>query len=648
MAPRSKRKGQQAWLPLFLEFVAQLRIQSKDRAAKNQDEAERGVPLDLFGSQRMFLNEIMGGLDQGIREFLCLKSRQLGASTISLAIDIFWLFVHPGIIGALVTDTDANRDAFREILKRYIQVLDPAFTGGLTIVRENRNFMLLSNGSRLDYLVAGVSSKKENWGESRAYTFAHLTECAKYGSATGLQNFRESLSTEHPDRLFIYESTANGMNHWKAMWDSFGEDDGTKHRFFIGWWAKETNVIPVNDNRFGTYGRHHPDAEEKTRMQAVAERFGVIVTMEQLAWWRWKRNESISNPGDLDQNQPWLPEEAFILSGFSFFSLRLIEKELMRVEGAGEYEGMAPIYQGYRFVLGNDVFAGVMEEITEEEDRDLIALKVWEDPVDDAEYVVSCDPAHGANEFSDRHCIQVWRCFADRLVMVAEYCQNDMVETRQCAWILAYICGAYSQGQARVMMILELYGPGRVVMNELENVRQRVRSDTYAEKTRDKGWDDFLSNASWYMYYRYDSNGGYVKNFETTGRTKREIMFLLRDNFSIGMLDIPSRKLLLEMCNVVQNGNDISAPEGEGDANKDDRVIAAALAGRAWNDWIRPKMVAEGKTFQVVMDQQNGVGGLAAVANLAVMNFLKTEAERRADRDAGGTVPKWMRDRGFG
>src|SRR4029077_14965046 len=100
--------SQRAWRDLFDEFLTNLRIDSKETVA----EDERGSVLEPWGSQNMFLDQLCYGLDKGIRQFYCLKARQLGISSISLAIDVFWLAMHPGLQGALVVDTEENREKF--------------------------------------------------------------------------------------------------------------------------------------------------------------------------------------------------------------------------------------------------------------------------------------------------------------------------------------------------------------------------------------------------------------------------------------------------------------------------------------------------------------------------------------------------------
>src|SRR5579863_4361476 len=90
------------WMRAFEKFVEDLRITSKEIVSQD----ERGAKLEMWDSQKRFLREVGTGLDNGIHVFKVLKSRQLGITTISLAIDVFWLAMHPGIVGFLATDDE--------------------------------------------------------------------------------------------------------------------------------------------------------------------------------------------------------------------------------------------------------------------------------------------------------------------------------------------------------------------------------------------------------------------------------------------------------------------------------------------------------------------------------------------------------------
>jgi hypothetical protein len=583
------------WIPLFEDFIKDLRIASKEVSSTD----ERGAPLDLWRSQHLMLTTIASGLDIGVRKFYFLKSRQVGATTLSLAIDLFWLAMHRDLFGALVTDTEKNRDANRMILTKYLASFPEGYFGeDFRMVKHNREMMAFSNGARLDFVVAGTKKKGVSWAEGRGYAMAHLTECSKYGDAAALDSFEESMAQENPDRLYIYESTANGMNHWKSRCEAAKEDTYTKRFCFIGWWAGDTNRIKRSDPRFLQYGNYAASGEEREQIGAVKHLYGVTITPEQLAWIRWKYASPESDAQMLAQNLPWTEKDAFVQSGYSFFQVRQLGKDQQYIaENPEEFR-----YRGYRYELGNSFFDVKLVEILDQAEFDDIELRVWEEPVETGQYAIGCDPAWGRNAHKDRHAIVVWRCYADKLVQVAEYATAD-VEPKHAAWVLAHLAGAYRN----CIVNLELQGPGRMYMQEWDNIRGQLSAEMFRDEVRSRDWEDALGYARWYLYHRSDSMGaGYAANFETTWRTKQELMFQFRGAYVTSELIVRSIRLLREMVNVQHTEDTIGAPESTAEDGKDDRVFAGALGCRAWLNWIRPSMLAQGQTYEVVMREERG------------------------------------------
>ena len=612
--PDLSNVGKRGWLPVFMGFLKELRIQSKEVQATD----DRGTKLDLWGSQKMFIKNVCDGMDRGIRDFYNLKSRQLGITTVSLAIDLFWCAVHPRMLGVIVSDTETNRDFFRLTIQNYYNSLPSAFTGGDFVkVKDNEGHMIFSNGSRLDFLVAGT--RKKAWGEGRGYTLVHATEVAKWGTAEGIASFRETFAQGNENRLFIWESTAFGPNHWKEMYEEAKRDTYTKKAFFIGWWSKELNSISQKDPRFGLYGGL-PDAEERQKIAIVKERYGVSISQEQLAWRRARDADTSTSKADLDQNQPWLEEEAFVQSGHSFFQTRLCAKLLDYI--CDPQNGIH--YKAYRFELGNQFTNSRMYPITQEElelkGSEIIELRVWEEPVEGATYVIGCDPAYGRNDWKDRNAISVWRCFADKLVQAAEFA-DERVETHQAAWVLAFLAGVYKN----CIINIELTGPGRAVFVELNSKRDEFRSELYRKQVEDRGWDDFLATARHYLYKRPDSMGsGYAYSTEATWSLKGRICNQFRDAFTTGVLMIKSGPLVEEMMNVVQAGGAIEAPG----TLKDDRVFGAIYALMAYKDWVQASMISNGQTYQAVMESETvGASPVASLTRHIVRNFWKTRSE---------------------
>jgi hypothetical protein len=606
------------WLPIFTKFVSDLRISSKEITGTD----ERGVKLRLWGSQKLFLRELAFGLDRGIRYFICLKNRQCGCTTVSLAVDVFWMAMHAHLPGALVSDSDKNRVKNRALIEQYVAGLPEGYFGdAFEIRRANNNVIQFSNGSKLDLLVAGTRSKSTAWGEGEGYAFAHLTERSAYADADGIASFEESLAQKNPDRLFISESTAKGYNHYRTAYKAAKADHYTKHAFFIGWWASEMNRIERKDPRFQLYGEEGPYGKERELIAQVRHHYGHEIVPEQLAWYRSRQAEAEQkgDPGLLDQNQPWTEDQAFIASGFSFFAPRVVALDMKSILDSN-LEFIA-----YRYEVENDFFQMRLEYLEPGESRrDDIELKVWEQPVPHGKYVIGCDPAYGRNSNKDRHAIEIYRCYADKLVQVAEFATSG-IEVKHCAWILAHLAGAYRD----CIVNVEITGPGRMIMLEWEHLKGLLNAEMSTAKVKEMEWEDAMSCSRWYLYHRPDSMGsGYAANFETTWRTKAEIMHQMRGEYATKSLMIRSVELLREMLIVVQDGDSIGAPESRAEDSKDDRVFGTALAIRAWINWVRPQMIAEGQTYEVVTKMDKGeVPKGTQRLNDQVFRWLRTQAE---------------------
>ena len=106
-------------LKQFYHFCSQLKIETKEQGLKRMDT--------LLGTQTYVMDEMAKGLAEDVHFFVILKGRQLGITTISLALDLYWHFVHAGLQGTLTTDTEENRDMFRSTLGMYMEGLPKEF-----------------------------------------------------------------------------------------------------------------------------------------------------------------------------------------------------------------------------------------------------------------------------------------------------------------------------------------------------------------------------------------------------------------------------------------------------------------------------------------------------------------------------------------
>lgn len=582
--PLAPYRQSSSWLPVFLDFMANVTITSKEL---QYDQAETPKLADmLYEAQWMFLENICHGLDNGIHDFKFLKARQLGISTISLVFDCFYMSVKDRLQGALITDTEPNREKFRILIEQIIEGLPKGLRVGIKTM--NRNNMVLANGSVLDFIVAGTRKTNTNLGRSRALNFVHATELSSWGSEDGIASLKASLAQHHPDRLYIWESTAKGFNMFYDMWGEAKTDTIGQKAVFIGWWAKNSYSYAEDSPIFKEYWTGDLDDEEQVMVDEVARRYNYHITPGQIAWHRYMRTNQITDDDQMRQEFPSTEDEAFVMSGKSFFPLRRLSEDLkflLDMEGA-------PV-KAYRYHVGADFLATTLEQL---EDTEHCDLRIWEEPNPNGIYVMGVDPAYGRNDFKDKHAIEVYRCFADKMVQVAEYAADDC-ETYQVAWVMAHLAGAYKN----IWINLEVSGPGFAVMRELTTLRQQMDAGYLRGTAAQMDLLDVFSSTRWYLYHRPDSMGpGYVYNWKTTTDNKLTILNQMRDSYSLRMMLLRSIPLLQEMERVVQDGSEIQA---EGRA-KDDRVFATALACKTWIDWVRPSLITTNQTYSRVLEEE--------------------------------------------
>ena len=566
----------------FYAFLAYVKIDSKDYGPNTDFEP--------FFAQKRFLEEVFSGLGEDIHWFVVLKARQLGITTVSFALDLFWISYFKGLQGAIVYDTEGNRDKGRLLFTRMMGSLPKQFS--VPVISHNKNGLVLANGSSIDYLVAGTK-KNSGLGRSRAYNFLHATECSSWGDQEGLEALQKSLSDVFPARLYVFESTAKGYNIFYNMWESANEDALTKKPIFIGWWAKESYSFNPSASLkeaqlFERYAKAPISEDEQDKIDYVKEHYGFDVTMEQLAWYRYKRDPSgerdegdIPLDSTIEQELPWHEEEAFMMTGLGFFPAKQI-KELQK-------EVIQLPFHGYRYMAGENFLACTIEPLKNVKFAD---LKIWEQPDPLGTYVIGADPAYGSSDEADRFCAQVFKVYSDGMDQVAEFC-TPMIKAYQFAWVLAHLAGAYSNAR----LLLELNGPGEAVFTEFRNLKNMLQQGMLTNASDDPSLRNILGNVKNYMYKRVDSFGGAsAYHWKTNLQNKLVIFNQLRDGFTLNQIRLKSFPLLEEMQTIVQQGLSV---RGDGNS-KDDRVMAAALATRAWIDGERPRLQTQGTTREVV------------------------------------------------
>jgi hypothetical protein len=543
----------------FYNFCKQLKIETKEQGLRKMDH--------LLGTQTYVMDEIAKGLQDDVHFFVILKGRQLGITTISLALDLYWHFTHPGLQGTLTTDTEENRDMFRSTLAMYMDGLPKEYR--IPLLAHNRNQLSLKNRSRLFYQVAGLRAKG-SLGRGKAITYLHGTETSSWGDEEGLASLLASLAETNPDRLYTFESTARGFNMFHDMYVT-AKRARTQRAIFCGWWRNELYMLDPNSQTYKVYWDGKLTGEEKEWVRDIKKLYNFEINSRQIAWWRWKLLEGIKDESLMYQEFPPTEDYAFVMTGTSFFSNTRCTDAVKKIKKTTcDY---------YRYSFGVNFQDTEVLKSTER----IATLKVWEEPVDTAYYVIGADPAYGSSDWADRFCIQVFRVYADGLEQVASFATSEL-NTYQFAWIIAHLAGAYKNSTLN----LEVNGPGQAVINELKNLRRQAAAMGSA---MGKDLMDVYANMQNYIWRRNDTLGGMSNSIGwlTTAATKERMLTYMKDFFERGMMDIYDMDTIEEMKTMIREGGSIQASG----RNKDDRVIACALACAAFAEQIQPRLIAQ-------------------------------------------------------
>lgn len=543
--------------------------------------------VDPWMSQRLVIDAVAKGLEQDVHEFVVLKCRQVAITTVCSVIELFWALANPGVQGAIIADRTDNLERLRRIFAALLETLPEEWRSPEhRLVQNNRTGMAFANRSVIDLLAA---ANNPDLGASRALNMVHATECSLWRSLAGVESLKASLARQNPHRLYIWESVANGFNWFQNFCQQAKQDRHMKF-IFCGFWSNPTYSIHKTDPDYKVYWDGHLTQDEIFKARFVKQEYNVIVKPEQIAWWR--RESEFRAEEYMLRHYPWHEKECFIASGSGFFPAgRTLE--------IAESLGNGVPYKGYRYTFQDRFLSSRIEQITDPKNRDETMLKVWEPPEKDGIYCIGVDPSGGGGGDSDDHAIEVLRCYADRVVQVAEFKSNRPL-TYQLAWVLAHLAGAYRDHIAN----LEVTGVGAAVIPEVRNLRQLAERGILQGELGSENILNMIGAVRWFLYKRPDTLGGAgnVIAWKANQDNKHQVYSELRDSLMLRRIEIRSSPLVNQLQSIVEDQGWLGAGPDTGE--NDDLVSALVLAHHAWIEWRRPSLVARGLTWDIAKGER--------------------------------------------
>jgi len=575
-------------------FSLQIPLATKDYGVR---------PIEGWGTQRHLVREILKGKAKGINQFLVVKARQVGCSTIMLIVTLLWMWRFPGMQGLTVTDSDENKQYFRDLFLNMVETLAerqeeadaPAFeeSGGQQTLRARNQVQInWKNQSRLLLQTAG----RRTWsrlGVGRGLSFLHGTEVGLWSQGSKATTYLASAFSEvNPYALYVWEGTARGKNWYYDMWQS-AQKAKTVKPIFLSWWMREDNKLKRGTNVWKAYGDRPMSPKEREWDKIVRRRDRVIIQPEQWAWRRWYTAEKAHGQARLaDQEMPTIWEDAFSASQDRPFLDTVLEE---RCRAA-----VRPPIEGYLYQWGTNL-----------EDTHLDpppphvppTLQVWTMP-DHRPVVIAAVPAHSVVEDDPTWVVSVWAADTsrERIEQVAEFATELQVGLQPFAWTALHLAGSYRV--TRQCFILEVTGLGLGVLSEIKSLVNTGWGTSHAGDFR-----SLLGGVRHYIWRRPDTiGGGGAYQWKSGPELQATLFHRLRDQLTRGVAIPRSRELIDECDRLEASGEGF---ESAGDDPRAHRAYAAALAMESYRTQLYPEL----KKYQPEQ-------GATSVAQRTVVRFL--------------------------
>lgn len=331
------------------------------------------VPFFLNDVQRDFLEKLKQAVkdfEAGRRNhvrFLILKGRQQGFTSVITAFQLAHTIIKKNFSGMTVSHDSESTNTIFEDKARYPYRQLPEQIKPVEQYNNRKELQFENLNSKWRIATAGV----DDIGRSKTLNFFHGSEVAFWDSISKiLAGLGQAIAKKS---IVILETTANGYNEFKEMWDEAVRGNSIYVPLFYEWWrTPEYRLVFENEKierefKHAVQYRHGykgVDADFFEKLYSLKKDVGL--DWKQLYWYFNKRLELKEL---LEQEYPCTPEEAFLHSGWPYFNVKLIDRlllELQDVKPVRTEKGDAIIIweepvarRGELYCIGADVAEGI-------------------------------------------------------------------------------------------------------------------------------------------------------------------------------------------------------------------------------------------------------------------------------------------------
>ena len=368
---------------------------------KIRDKNSKIIPFILNTPQMKLYNKIKELKQQHkpVR-IIILKARQMGFSTLTEAILFKEVVTRHNVTAGIIThESKATNNLFTMSKLYYDNLPDPMKPKTVARNAQELIFNTKENAglnSKISCMTAGDGA-----GRSGTYNFLHLSELA-FWPGDKKEAYISLMQTvpNNENSMVIIESTANGYEFYKELWDKAVSNESDFIPFFVGWNELQEYQMPYTGFEL---------TDEEKRLQEI---YGV--TLEQLEWRRWCIRNNCG--GDIEvfhQEYPISPEEAFLNTGSCVFDTQIIHnriQELKRPLRIGyftyDYDDTLPAFGARNSITGQLYIKNKISNIKWVEDKKGY-IKIYEVPnsPEIVNYAIGGDTAGNGTDYFTAHVI---------------------------------------------------------------------------------------------------------------------------------------------------------------------------------------------------------------------------------------------------
>lgn len=419
---------------------------------KIRDKEGNIIPLKFNEPQLKYYNVIKSLHEQHkpIR-IIILKARQMGFSTETESI-IFKNVVtnHNYNAGIVAHKEDSTTNLFN-MSKRMLEYLPETIKPEQK--KSNAKELVFNNqsGSGLDSKIKCMTAGGKGIGRSDTFTALHLSELAfwegnKQNILLGLLQAVPNI----PNSMIVIESTANGFDYFKELWDKAVAGENDFYPLFVGW------------NELEEYKMSYSGFELTKEEKELQDLYNV--SLDQLEWRRWCIKNNCG--GDIDkfkQEYPITPEEAFLSTGKCYFNKKNIISRINKVEEPKIKGSFACYYDGLR-IRGRKF---------NEDDKG--SIKIYKYPENYVPYVIGGDTAGEGSDYFTAHVIN--NITGEEVAVLKQ--QYDEIEYVKQIYCLGMF---YNKALIGLETNFSTYPIQKLVELNYPNLYVRKKEDTYVSK----------------------------------------------------------------------------------------------------------------------------------------------------------------------